>query len=35
MKKSIKRVQSKLVCFAEREKLRLKGKGILVTMMVF
>ena len=35
MKNSIKREQSKLVCSAERENFRLKGKEILVTMMVF
>ncbi len=33
MKNSIKRVQSKLVCFAERENFRLKSKKILATMM--
>jgi GLPGLI family protein len=34
MKKSIKRVQNEIVCFARREIFRLKGKKTLVTMMV-
>ena len=33
MKKTIKRVLSKLVCLAERKIFRLKGKKILATMM--
>lgn len=33
MKNPIKRVQSKLVCFAERENFRLKGKKFFATMM--
>ncbi len=33
MKNPIKRVQSKLVCFAEREIFRLKGKKFFATMM--
>ena len=34
MKNSIKREQSKLVCYAERENFRLKGKRIITIVVL-